>query len=400
MSPGAASLSVSVTTGGLAVAIIPASSVSERWGRRPVMIGSLLAAVALGLAAAIAPTFALLLVFRALEGVALAGLPAVGMAYLADEIDPDHLAGAMGLYIAGNSVGGFGGRILVSTLLDVSGSWRVGVGGIAAVSAACLAAFAAVLPASRRFVAAPVPVRALVAQVRTHLADPVLRRLFALGMLLMGTFVGAYNYVTFRLLGPPFELPEIVVGFVFVLYAVGTVTSTLTGRVEGRFGGRATLLAALGIAALGAVAMLAPVLALAIGGLGLLTVGFFAGHTMASAAVGRRAEHGRAVASGLYLFSYYLGSSVGGTLGGVVFGAAGWSATVGFLLVLLVAAAAVTATLFAAPARPTGPWVSRRPDERHPEPGRTTGVPPRSARSGGSTSRGPPRSSSRRGRGC
>ena len=345
VSPGAASLSVSVTTGGLALAIIPASSLSERWGRRPVMVGSLAGAVVLGLAAAVAPTFALLLVCRGLEGVALAGLPAVGMAYLADEIDDGHLGGAMGLYVAGNSVGGFGGRVVVSALADLSGSWRVALGGIAVVSGACLVVFGLVLPSSRRFSPSPVPVRDLVGEVRSHLADPVLRRLFTIGLLLMGTFVCAYNYVTFRLLGPPFGLPEIVVGFVFVLYAAGTVTSTASGRLADRLGSRTAIVLAVVVGAVGLAGLLTPVLALAIGGLALLTVGFFAGHTVASARVGHRAEHGRAVASGMYLFAYYVGSSVGGTLGGVVYGAAGWAATVGFMAALLAVTAVVALSL-------------------------------------------------------
>jgi YNFM family putative membrane transporter len=345
VSPGTASLSVSVTTGGLAIAVIPASALSERWGRRPVMLWSLLGAVAFGLAAAVAPSFGLLLVLRGLEGLALAGLPAVGMAYLADEVDSGHLGGAMGLYIAGNSVGGFGGRIVVSAIDDLSGSWRAALGGIAVVSGVCLVLFWLVLPRSRRFAPSPVAVRELAGEVAAHLHDPVLRRLFAIGLLLMGTFVCAYNYVAFRLLGPPFSLPDLVVGFVFVLYAVGTVTSTVAGRLSARRGTRTTVLAASGLAALGALAMLAPLLALVVGGLALLTVGFFAGHAVASAAVGRRATHGRAVASGMYLFSYYVGSSVGGTLGGVVFGAAGWSATVAFLVALLAVTAVVVAGL-------------------------------------------------------
>jgi MFS transporter, YNFM family, putative membrane transport protein len=345
VSPGAASLTVSVTTGGLALAIIPASAVSERWGRRPVMLWSLLGAVVFGLAAALAPSFGLLLVLRALEGVALAGLPAVGMAYLADEIDAGHLGGAMGLYIAGNSVGGFGGRIVVSAIGDLSGSWRAALGGIAVVSGLFLVVFWLVLPPSRRFTPTAVAPSELAGEVLSHLRDPVLRRLFAIGLLLMGTFVCAYNFVAFRLLGPPFSLPDLIVGFVFVLYAAGTVTSTAAGRLSSRWGTRTTVLVAAGVAALGAVAMLAPVLALVIGGLALLTVGFFAGHAVASAAVGRRATHGRAVASGMYLFSYYVGSSVGGTLGGVVFGAAGWSATVGFLVALLAVAAIVAVGL-------------------------------------------------------
>jgi MFS transporter, YNFM family, putative membrane transport protein len=339
--PGTASLSVSVTTAALALGVIPAGALSERWGRRPVMVWSLSAAVVLGLAAALAPSLELLIVLRALEGLALAGLPAVGMAYLADEIDGEHLGAAMGLYVAGNSVGGFGGRLVVSTVADLTGSWRWALAGVALLSAACLVAFAAVLPASRRFRPAPVGRRALLGEVRSHLADPVLRRLFAVGLLVMGVFVCAYNYVTFLLLGPPFRLPALVVGFVFVLYALGTATSTRTGRLADRIGTRAVLLGAVGVAALGAVATLASLLWLVVAGLALLTVGFFAAHTVASAAVGRRADHGRAVASGLYLGAYYVGSSVGGTLGGVAFGLAGWPATVGFMLALLGVAAAV-----------------------------------------------------------
>jgi YNFM family putative membrane transporter len=267
------------------------------------------------------------------------------MAYLADEIDGGHLGGAMGLYVAGNSVGGFGGRVVVSAVNDLSGSWRAALGAITLLSGACLVAFWSVLPRSRRFVPSAVPARDLVAEVRAHLRDPVLRRLFTVGLLLMGTFVCAYNYVAFLLLGPPFELPEIVVGFVFVLYAAGTVTSTAAGRLADRLGARRMVLVATAVAAVGGAATLAPVLALVIGGLALLTVGFFAGHTVASSWVGRRAAHGRAVASGLYLFAYYVGSSVGGTLGGLAYGVAGWPATVGFILALLAATAAIATTL-------------------------------------------------------
>ena len=44
--------------------------------------------------------------------------------------------------------------------------------------------------------------------------------------------------------------------------------------------------------------------------------------------MGRRATNNRAHATALYLFAYYLGSSVLGSLGGVVFGTAGWTGTV------------------------------------------------------------------------
>jgi MFS transporter, YNFM family, putative membrane transport protein len=63
-------------------------------------------------------------------------------------------------------------------------------------------------------------------------------------------------------------------------------------------------------------------------GITILTVGFFGAHSIASSWVGRRAVRDRAHATALYLFAYYLGSSVLGSLGGVVYGTSGWTGTV------------------------------------------------------------------------
>lgn len=72
-------------------------------------------------------------------------------------------------------------------------------------------------------------------------------------------------------------------------------------------------------------------------GVGVFTGGFFAAHTVASGWVGAVAHRDRAEASTLYLFSYYLGGSVAGAVGGLVYGVGGWPATVWFVGGLLVA---------------------------------------------------------------
>ena len=59
-------------------------------------------------------------------------------------------------------------------------------------------------------------------------------------------------------------------------------------------------------------------------GLGLVTLGFFATHAVASGQVGQRARGAKAQASALYLCAYYLGSSVIGYCGGWVWSHAGW----------------------------------------------------------------------------
>lgn len=76
VSPSQASLTVSVATGALALAVLPLATLSEAVGRRRTMIAALVIATAVGLVIPWAPSFGALLALRALQGAALAGLPA------------------------------------------------------------------------------------------------------------------------------------------------------------------------------------------------------------------------------------------------------------------------------------------------------------------------------------
>ena len=70
-------------------------------------------------------------------------------------------------------------------------------------------------------------------------------------------------------------------------------------------------------------------------GLFLFTAGFFAAHSVASGWVSARATEHRAEASSLYLFHYYLGSSVVGALGGLTYSAFGWAGITAYVGVLV-----------------------------------------------------------------
>jgi YNFM family putative membrane transporter len=63
------------------------------------MFASICGAALLNLVSSVAPTWEVLLVVRSLEGLVLGGVPAVAMAYLSEEIPPDRLGRAMGLYV-------------------------------------------------------------------------------------------------------------------------------------------------------------------------------------------------------------------------------------------------------------------------------------------------------------
>ncbi|RRQ77680.1 MFS transporter [Streptomyces griseofuscus] len=330
-----ASWTVAAATGGLALFVLPMSALSERFGRRTVMTASLAVAVAVGLLVPFAPSIGALVALRAVQGAALAGLPASAQAYLAEEVRPRALVTAIGLFVAGNSVGGMSGRVITGWVAQMWG-WRASVGVIGVIAVGCAVAFRLLLPAPRHFKAGSLRPRVLLGTVRTHLSDPLLRRLYAIGALFMTVFGGVYTVIGYRLTGAPFGLPQGIVGSIFLVYLVGTVSASTAGRLVGRLGRRGALYLAGGTTTAGLLLSLAASLPLVLLGLVLITAGFFAGHAVASSAVSKTATQGRAQASALYQSAYYIGSSVGSTVGALAFHANGWTGTVsvGLLAVL------------------------------------------------------------------
>ncbi|MFJ6651043.1 MFS transporter [Streptomyces sp. NPDC091290] len=337
----AASWTVAAATGGLALFVLPMSALSERYGRRTVMTASLAVAVAVGLAVPFAPNLTTLVVLRAVQGAALAGLPASATAYLAEEVRPRALITAIGLFVAGNSVGGMSGRVITGWVAQEWG-WRVAVGVIGAVAVACAVAFRLLLPAPRHFTPGSLRPRVLARTVRDHLSNPLLRRLYAIGALFMTVFGGVYTVIGYRLTEAPFSLPQGIVGSIFLVYLVGTVSASTAGRLVDRLGRRGALYAAGATTASGLLLSLAGSLPLVLLGLVLITAGFFAGHAVASSAVSKTASVGRAQAAALYQSAYYIGSSAGSTVGAVAFHAGGWGGTVGVGLVAVLGVVTIT----------------------------------------------------------
>ncbi|QKV94499.1 MFS transporter [Streptomyces sp. NA02950] len=336
-----ASWTVSAATAALALAVLPLSALSERFGRRAMMTGSLTVAVALALLVPYAPDLGWLIGLRAVQGAALAGIPASAMAYLSEEVQPKALVGAIGLFVAGNSVGGMSGRILTGWVADGYG-WRTALAAVGVMALLCAVAFRLLLPPARHFTPAAVSPRALARTVAGHLADPLLCRLYAIGALFMTVFGAVYTVIGYRLVAEPFGLSQSLIGSIFLIYLVGTVSSAATGKLVGRLGRRGALYVAVTTTAAGLLLSLLNSIGAVLLGLVLITAGFFAGHAAASSAVSRTAKTGRAQAAALYQASYYIGSSAGGALGALAFHAAGWAGTVLLGLVAVVAAAAIT----------------------------------------------------------
>ncbi|SEM98932.1 MFS transporter, YNFM family, putative membrane transport protein [Luteibacter sp. UNCMF331Sha3.1] len=340
----ASSLALSLTTGVLAVGMLFAGAISDALGRKPVMLVSLLGSALLVLLTAVAPNWTTLLVLRALLGITLAGLPAVAMTYLSEEVHGESIGFAMGLYIGGNAIGGMGGRLISGFVADHA-SWRVAVGIIGVLGLVSAALVARGLPPSRHFERRRVDPRAFLASFAMLFRDKGLPWLFAEGFLLMGAFVTIYNYVAFRLLAAPFSLSQSHVGAIFTVYVVGVIGSAWIGSIADRLGRRRVLWATLALMLAGVALTASASLVAIVAGIAMLTFGFFGGHSIASSWVGKRAPFARAHASSFYLFSYYMGSSIAGSLGGIAWTWGGWNGVVGYVAVLVLAGLAIALKL-------------------------------------------------------
>jgi YNFM family putative membrane transporter len=343
--PAASSLALSLTTGCLALAIFCAGALSEGAGRRGLMFVSMMLGAVLNLVAAFAPNWSMLLVARALEGLVLGGVPAVAMAYLAEEIDPRSLGFAMGLYVGGTAFGGMIGRVGMSLLTDLY-SWRTAMAAIGVIDLLAALGFLLLLPPSRRFVRKRgVDLGHHLAAWRGHLLHRGLPLLFVTAFLVMGVFVAIYNYAGFRLVAAPYALSQTQIGLIFTAYLFGMVASPAAGSLADRFGRAPVLMAGVLTAACGVALTLAASLPVIIAGIVLLTIGFFMTHSVASGWVGRMGSAARGHASSLYLLAYYLGSSVLGSVSGWFWEHGGWPAIVGFSVGLLALTLAVACYL-------------------------------------------------------
>jgi MFS transporter, YNFM family, putative membrane transport protein len=351
--PAASSLSLSFTTASLAVAIVCAPLAAASFGRRGLMFVSLCGAALANIAVAATHRWPVLLALRTLEGIALGGVPGVAMAYIAEEMDPQGLGFSMGLYIAGTAFGGMAGRVCAG-LLAQAASWRTALWVLGAAGVAAAAAFIALMPRARhrspahgqgdrRRAAVTYHLRAW----SGHLHSAPLRRLFAIGFLVMGAFVTVYNYVGFRLVAPPYDFDQRQLGLIFIIYLFGIAASSAAGALADRIGPQRVLCTGIAITMLGVTVSLMQPLSLLLLGVISVTIGFFASHAVASGWIGRLATAHQGHASSLYLLAYYLGSSLAGSAGGWFWAAGGWSQVALFTLVLLALALAASVRIAA-----------------------------------------------------
>ncbi|MBI6550545.1 MFS transporter [Xenorhabdus lircayensis] len=337
ISPANSSLALSLSTGMLSLGLLITGPLSDALGRKNVMVISLIAAAIFTLLSSVVTSWHGILLIRALVGLSVSGVAAVAMTYLSEEIHPSYVALSIGLYISGNSVGGMSGRLVTGVIADHF-PWRFAVILLGAFALISAIAFWKMLPESKHFKSSSLKPKALFINLKLHFRDQGLPLLFAEAFLLMGGFVTLFNYIGYRLLDAPYHFSPTIVGLLSVVYLTGTYSATKAGALTNKHGRGKVLLAAISIMLVGCVfTVFSPVWAVMLGMM-ILTTGFFAAHAVASGWVGQRAKRAKAQASSLYLFGYYSGSSIAGTLGGVFWFYFAWNGIVVFISFLTITA--------------------------------------------------------------
>ncbi|MBY6187572.1 MFS transporter [Marinobacter hydrocarbonoclasticus] len=299
------------TTLGLALALLPWAMLSERWGRRPVLLLSLLLLPMVGLAQLGVAALWPLILLRLLMGIALAGFVAVAVAYMAEEFSPRALTLAVGAFVAANSLGGILGRIYGGLVGDWLG-WQSAALMLALMTACGGLWVRQTLPQARAFV--PTEAR-LGGQLRTalgHIGNARLWLAMAIGGLNFALFVNQFTVMGFRLVAPPHQLPVAVASLIFLCYLSGTLTSRLSGQWSLRYGPLSGMMLGTLIAMLGVWVARSETLWAMVLGLLLISGGAFLVHALAYAWVSQHAQTAKASATALYLVHYYLGASLGG----------------------------------------------------------------------------------------
>ncbi len=347
VTPTQATLSMSLATAGLGLGLLVVGPASEMFGRTRLIHAGVWAAALVALLCPFAWSWNSLLALRFLQGFVLAGLPAVATAYLREELHRSGHARAAGIYIGGTALGGMVGRLLTAPITDAL-SWRWGLGAAAALALACAVAVGLTLPPSTNFRPRRWGEIGFGAMSRAVLTDPALRRLYVVGACAIGALVIVFNNLGFRLVGAPHHLGIGAISLFYLVYPLGTLSSTVAGAWADRIGRRAVMPAGC-LLAVGGVALTIPdsLLSIVLGLAGLIA-GFFVVHGIASGWVAARAHAAGGSASqaaSFYLIAYYAGASVFGSLGSSAWSAGGWTGTVALALGLMVVAGLLSLSL-------------------------------------------------------
>lgn len=325
------SFSVSAVILGIALSNLPFGVLADRLPIQPIILaGGAMVAVG-GTVCALTGSLWVLIGARLLQGLFIPALTTCLAAYLAKTLPVGRLNVVMGSYVSATVLGGLGGRLL-GGWVHAALSWRLAFGLAAAlILTATLPALKWLPHTHPEAKQQPRPARFAALLTRGELV-----RIYFCAAGSFAIFSTVFNYLPFRLAGPPFSLSTELTTLLYLVYVIGIFTGPIAGRISNRFGSGNTLLGGAGVLAMSLALILLPVIPAIIAGLLMLCAGFFAVHSAAVGSLNRKLDSGQGRANALYVLFYYLGGWIGITGAGLVYERHGWPAVVAMCLGLLI----------------------------------------------------------------
>lgn len=329
----ASEVQIGVAVGATVLAIAVMSPfmgmLSDAFGRKPLIVGSLLLLSLPTAMIGMSSSAESLSLWRFLQGLSIPGISVVLIAYIGEEYR-NHLTTMMSLYVAGTVFGGFSGRFLAGYLHHFIG-WRWGYVAMALMTLIGMWWVSKFLPPSAHFVKNPNLSHAL-ALLRQHSKNRFVLSACALGGCVLFSLVGCFTFINLHLAEKPYQLGSAQLANVFTVYLIGMVITPLSAKVIARFGMTATMIGAIGTSMFGLCLTMSTPLWLIIIGLAIMSSGVFVTQSATISYIASHVNQGRSLASGLYYLSYYGGGSIGAWLCALAYASGQWTHTVWLIL--------------------------------------------------------------------
>ncbi len=256
-----AQLTLSAFIVGFALSQLVYGPLSDRFGRRPVLLAGLAIYLAASLVAMVAPSIGWLIGARFLQAVGACAGAVIGRAIIRDIFGVTGAARMLGYITAVSSMGPIFGP-MAGSLIEVAFGWRGAFAALAAVGGLLLAAVAWRLAESNAHLdPTATDVRHLAGNYRRLLAD---RRFLGYVGIVAFTYAGIFSFVS----GSAFVLIEVLqvptryFGFIYGAAVLGYVSTNLVvGRIAMRVGVDRLLKAGTALCVVGGIAMAALALA-------------------------------------------------------------------------------------------------------------------------------------------
>lgn len=322
ITPAISSLTITGGMFGIAMGLFLLAIWADKWERKKLIITSLLCVSLTTILSAVSWNFPVLILFCFLKGILVAGFLSVTLAYIVEEVAVQKVGVIIGIYLAGNVLGGMWGRVVAGIISSVY-DWRITTVVIGLIGVVITIILMKKLPVSSHLPQKIYGFQKLIS-MKAFLKDPLLLQIFLIMVLLMGVFVSVYNYLSFRLENPPFSLPRSLISFVFLFYTMGMVGSLVTGAMTRRYSPFILLKVLFMLFFASLLGLAFNSLFLLVLGLALFTYSLFGIHTIMNKIIALHVIHEKSTANSLYLISYYVGSGVIGSLTGVLIQQWGW----------------------------------------------------------------------------